>query len=123
MTVIWDSEPVARKAHQCEDCGRRIDPGELYLRQRVLGDDGPYTWKRCAHCRALVALYYDEMAFDWHEGVGADDISEWEPATPESREHKRQWLDKWRSDGKLYPIPTATVTDGCPPGGDDPDGT
>lgn len=76
-----------------------------------------------ADCRAFVALYYDEMAFDWHEGVGADDICEWEPATPESREHKRQWLDKWRSDGKLYPIPTATVTDVCPPGGDDPDGT
>lgn len=118
MSVIWDSEPVARKPHRCEDCDRRIDPGELYLRQRVIGDDGPYTWKRCAHCRAFIALYHDEMVSDWYEGIGPDDISEWEPGTPASREHKRQWMGKWRVDGKLYPIPTAAVTAARPPGED-----
>lgn len=109
--ILWSSEPTARKQHSCECCGRRIEPGEKYLRVRGVSEGDPYTWKECRHCRAFVRLYATEFAYDWHEGWTVDDIREWEPETPEAIEHKRQWAGIWRTeDGELYSEPrTAEV--------------
>lgn len=108
--LIDTTEPVARKRHVCEDCGRWIEAGEKYSRQFLIGDDGPYTWKRCAHCVAFWGMYYSEIAWDYWEGAGPDDVVEWEPVTAESIEHKRQFRAKWADHtGALYPVPTAVA--------------
>lgn len=101
--VIWISEPKARIAHRCSCCGRSIEPGETYLRARSVYEGDPYTWKECRHCRAFVRMYIEDFAYDYHEGYTADDIREWEPETPEAIEHKRQWMNGWRtSSGDLH---------------------
>lgn len=104
-TILWESTPKARKLHLCSCCGRFINRGEEYDRARILGDDGPYTWKQCAHCCAFMWLYVGDIAYDLHEGYTTEDIQEWEPATPEAREHKRRWAVGWRHGGDLYPVP------------------
>lgn len=63
--TLADDRPKARIAHRCDDCGRTIEPGEIYRRWRGVGDDGPTTWKSCAHC-GLVA--------DWIWRTDADSI-------------------------------------------------
>lgn len=104
--ILWESSPKARIHHTCECCGRPIDPGETYRRTRILGDDGPYTWKQCAHCEAFVRHYIDEICPDLWDGYTQEDIAEWEPATPEAAEHKRQWAVRWRRHAQdLYPVP------------------
>lgn len=105
--VLADDNPVARKEHGCQLCGRTIEPGERYSRQRNIGDDGPYVFKACAHCHAYVRL--SEIA-EWCDDVGytADDMWEYEPRNiTEARwraQHRRRWR---RRDGGLCPIPGA----------------
>lgn len=106
--VVSDTEPVARKPHRCDDCARTIEPGEKYIRLFLLGDCGPYTWKRCQHCRAFIRLYYNEFA-DYDEGYDYQSIWDWEPDTAEALEHRRQWAAKWCNGTQLYPVPTAGV--------------
>lgn len=70
MTTVLDhSEPVARKQHQCCECGGAIGAGDRYIRQRNVGDDGPYVYKAHALCWALIdwseALYSDGSVIEW----------------------------------------------------------
>lgn len=112
--VIRRETPKARKQHRCDLCGRVIDCGEEYLRLWSLSDDGPYTWKECAHCQALWAVYsFSELLwYDEDYGYTPEDIRDgWEPDTPEAAEHKKQWLSRWHDkEGNLYPVPTGTET-------------
>jgi hypothetical protein len=105
---IGFSTPVARIEHHCSLCDRTIEPGEQYARHRMVGDDGPYVWKECAHCRALMKVYGSEIVWDWYEGWGDEDVREWEPSTAEGREAQAHWRARWRGpDGALYPVPVA----------------
>lgn len=106
MEVIWDETPTARTYHECGGCGRTINPGETYLRQRIVGYDGPYTYKACAHCRAFVRLYLNDFCPDSDEGWYQEDVEEWVPNTDQAREHRRQFLIGWRHGRDLYPVPT-----------------
>lgn len=104
--VLASDWPVARIEHHCQLCGRTIQPGEKYNRQRNVGDDGPYVFKACAHCHAYVKL---AGIADWcDDGYTADDVWEYEPGDmTEARwraQHRRKWM---RRDGALYPIPEA----------------
>jgi hypothetical protein len=119
VTVIADEHPTARIAHTCQMCGRTIQPGEVYRRQRNIWDGtDPYVWKECAHCEALLKVgTFDD--YWWDEGVNEDTIREWEPPTITDMRWKVQWLRRWaRRDGSLYPIP-ARLT---PPAQSGPDG-
>ena len=51
--VLAEERPVARKTHFCEVCLGTIGAGDRYLRQRNVGDDGPYVFKAHALCWAL----------------------------------------------------------------------
>lgn len=110
--VLASENPVARKDHRCDLCDRIIGPGERYNRQRNIGEDGPYVFKVCAHCCALVRL---TTATDWADddaGYAADDICEWEPGTIWEARLRAQYRRKWRRlDGRLYPVPTAPEAD------------
>ncbi len=104
--LVDETKPVARKPHWCEDCGRRIEPGEKYSRAFLVGDCGPYTWKRCGHCIAFWHLYWDELV-DCDGCACRDTVVDWEPDTWHAADHKRQFLAKWvdHSNGSLYPVP------------------
>jgi hypothetical protein len=53
VVVLDESRPVARKEHTCEVCWGTIGAGDTYLRQRNIGDDGPYVFKAHRLCWAL----------------------------------------------------------------------
>lgn len=110
MNILWDETPTARTSHRCDACGRAINPGETYRRMRIVGDDGPYTHKQCAHCRAFINLYIDEFCLDRWEGWYREEIDEWEPVTDVARELKRQFFIGWRHDRDLYPVPELQLT-------------
>ncbi len=106
--VIADERPTARKAHRCDLCDRAIEPGESYRRCWIIGDDGPYTFKECAHCSACVTLStVTETAHYYGEGYSSDDFANWEPGTVWEARLRAQWRRKWRRrDGALFPVPT-----------------
>jgi hypothetical protein len=108
MQTLSQSKPKARKAHWCEWCGRTIEPGEVYQRAALLGDDGLYDWANCLHCAALVGLC-DIDGYD--EGISDEDILEWEPPDIEALRWKVLWRKKWRrADGTLYPVPAKAAS-------------
>lgn len=106
--VLASENHVARKQHRCELCGRTIEPGERYNRQRNIGDNGPCVFKSCAHCEALVTLTTaTEDADYWGEGYTTDDIWEWQPGNIWEARLRAQWRRRWRRrDGSLYDVPT-----------------
>lgn len=107
MIFLEDVRPVARVEHTCSLCGRTIAQGETYRRCRLIGDDGPYTFKECAHCRAFMDLTtVVEAAISWGEGYSTDDFCEWEPDDFQGARWQVQWKRQWRRrDGALYPVP------------------
>lgn len=106
VNILSDETPTARTYHKCSMCGRTISPGEQYRRTGIIGDNGLYTFKECAHCEAFCALYAAEFTFDRWEGYNAVDVQEWEPNTPEAVELRRRFLIGWRHGRDLYPVPT-----------------
>ncbi|SBS73885.1 conserved hypothetical protein [uncultured Mycobacterium sp.] len=105
VNVMWDETPTARTFHECSLCGRTISPGEQYRRSRIIGDDGPYTFKECVHCREFCKLYADEFTFDSDEGYTEVDVAEWEPDDVEAIEHRRRFLIRWTHGRDLFPVP------------------
>lgn len=105
-TVIAQTNPVARKEHYCDLCNRVIDAGETYTRTRAVGDDGPYVWKQCSHCTALLLIYGDDIIWDRWEGYCDEDVRQWEPTGDAEQVLKARWLQHWRDvDGTLVPVP------------------
>lgn len=105
-TQIDHAKPKARKPHCCDLCARTIDAGETYDRYRMVGDDGPYVWKQCGHCTALLRLHGDEIIWDRHEGYYDEDIRSWEPVEEAEKVLQAHWLDGWRDDsGTLHDLP------------------
>lgn len=105
VNILWDETPTARTFHECSLCGRTIEPKEQYRRSTIKGDDGVYTFKECAHCRAFCKLYADEFTSDDDFGYTEYDVAEWEPTTPEALEHQRRFLIRWTHGRELFPVP------------------
>lgn len=99
--------PVARKAHFCSCCIRRIDPGEKYFRQRGYDGSEAWTFKQCAHCLAVTSIWdprddtegnISEDGFDVWSGYPGDTIAETRAIAG--------WRHKWRTQsGQLWPMP------------------
>ncbi len=49
-SVFNQSAPVARKEHQCSECGRIIEPGTKYSNAWGIWDGRAETFKRCPAC-------------------------------------------------------------------------
>ena len=79
VLVISDTWPIARKEHRCVLCHRIIRVEEKYHRQWNIWDDGPYTWKGCAHCSAMARIC-DLWAWA-DEGLSEDAYVDYEPNT------------------------------------------
>lgn len=98
--------PRARKAHNCEECGRTIQPGERYRRTIQKFEGTVSAWKTCAHCEAA-ASYLVEHCNGYLVGGVREDLEEhWTARVPEDRLFlgraivgmRRQWC---RRDGAL----------------------
>jgi len=71
MATTLSSEHIkARKAHQCDDCGGAIQPGDDYRRSAMAGDATVWTWREHVGCAVdadtmLARNWFD--ADDWPE--------------------------------------------------------
>lgn len=60
------SEPVARKNHRCDDCGRRVEIGQKHLAWSGKSDGDVFTARSCKQCDVLRGMLEKE-------GFGGDD--------------------------------------------------
>ena len=51
-TFLSEETHKARKQHSCSWCGQKIEPGEMYVRQRLIFEDAPTTNKFHPECDA-----------------------------------------------------------------------
>jgi len=66
------SKPRARKPHQCYECGRTIQKGEIYQKTTGIFQGDPFTHKQCAGCTSLRERIIEmETAAGCH-GIEAD---------------------------------------------------
>lgn len=67
--------PTAKKPHTCEECGRRIEVGEVYRYASGVFDGDFWTFKGCADCERLrIAVHLYEV-----EVEGCDEFDSWCP--------------------------------------------
>lgn len=69
-TTLSSDRIKARKAHRCDDCGERIEPGDEYQRSAMAGDATVWTWREHPACAddahtMLARNWFD--ADDWPE--------------------------------------------------------
>lgn len=106
--VFHEEQRTAAKVHNCTECGRRIDKGEVYHYSTGLIDDHWYTHKVCAHCdtcRQWLLAVCNGYLFC---GVLEDLHQHWDEWYLRSMwlgrrivESRRRWR---RKDGTLYPV-------------------
>lgn len=60
-TVLSDVQHVARKPHQCGQCGKMIQPGERYRRQTYVDCGDFNVYSEHVECGAAAA-YYAKLA-------------------------------------------------------------
>lgn len=109
VTVIDTTTPVAKKTHTCSWCDTSINPGEKYHRARLIGDDGPYVWKACAACQALVADVDAWLGYA-DEGISPDCFAEWADEHPDDARAvaylerveaaREAWAARYGADGQ-----------------------
>jgi hypothetical protein len=71
MSLIHHETPKARKAHRCCECGHKIAPGTVYVRQRSHDCGDIWTYKAHTEC------YEFAREMDTDEGVLLDDPAHW----------------------------------------------
>lgn len=64
MTVlVSETRQAARKPHQCDNCGRFIEPGTRYLRQFVKDGGDVWSWVSHEDCAEAAARIWDEYGW------------------------------------------------------------
>ncbi len=49
----------AKKPHRCDNCGRRIEVGQPYLRARIVDGGEAWVWKSHSHCQLASTILFD----------------------------------------------------------------
>lgn len=57
--ILEDSMRKARRSHRCDECGRVIQPSEVYHRQAEVQDEFVFALKNCARCHVYWLAWYD----------------------------------------------------------------
>lgn len=99
---------VARKAHNCYECGREICPGERYRYTSAKWDGNVSDAKTCIGCSAGIEWLADECGC-WQHGNVAQELidhfydghSSWNLGRLIAS-MGQQWT---RADGSLLPVP------------------
>lgn len=107
-TVGHHSTPVARKPHWCEQCGRRIEPGEKYYRWDGIYDGRATSAATCEQCvkfmRDLYAIEVygeDENGNDSWPYLPEVDWADVIAISPLWDMRHERWTQKWA--GQPYP--------------------
>lgn len=75
VTMLSTSDPKARKAHKCAECGREIAVGEQYHVDRYVFEGRMTAHKTCAHCMVARDWLQKECG-GWLFGSVEEDIGE-----------------------------------------------
>jgi len=71
------TRPIARKEHICEECGRKIRPGERYEHVSGVCDQGWKTFKTCIYCLGLRDTAESRIeCLCWAHGTMREDVIE-----------------------------------------------
>lgn len=107
-TWFGTNERTARKEHKCDECGRKIAPGELYDVSSYVWEGEFHTNKACAHCgiaRSWLTVHcggwvtealHEELQEHWDENYRKDGLGRLLVGV------RRKWS---RFDGGLMPYP------------------
>lgn len=78
-----DTHPKANKKHNCDECGRVINKGEVYLHRKGRWEEDEWiTYKLCLECEKLwddAYKFYDKIGFSSEEiliGVLKENLEE-----------------------------------------------
>lgn len=65
-TLVDESRPLSRKAHQCCACDAPIRPGVRYVRQRMVDGRDAWVWKAHLECQSAADYLdlFNEEAWD-----------------------------------------------------------
>lgn len=76
-----ETRPRARKPHRCVECGRRVPPGEVYVKTAGKWDGGFDVFVQHVACRELLQFVSDEFCGgeSWSFGTLRDELGEYGP--------------------------------------------
>lgn len=106
--------PKARRTHRCAECGRTIEPGEIYHRTSYGRDGSVETNKACSHCGAarewlnkhcggwVTEALNEDLHEHWNEGYRVDSLGR----LLVGMRNKWQWVRR----AGLRPIPAIPKT-------------
>lgn len=57
--VLSTDKHIARKQHWCDSCGRKIEPGTAYSRQRCVDGGDAWVYKSHLHCMRAGQILWD----------------------------------------------------------------
>lgn len=66
MLNLGTIKPVAKVVHRCENCGGRIEVGQVYIRARIVDGGDAWVWKSHAYCQRASEILFNA-------GVDGDD--------------------------------------------------
>lgn len=76
VEMLRSTDPVARKAHRCAECGRTIEVGEQYRNERWVFDGRVSGQKTCYHCVFIARPWLMSNCGGWIYGAVYEDIFE-----------------------------------------------
>lgn len=75
VVILSETMPTARKAHQCGECRREIQPGEQYEKMTGIWEGEMETYKTCAHC-VSARDWLQQVCNGWVYGSVGEDLYE-----------------------------------------------
>jgi len=90
MEIIWESKQAAHHRHYCEECGRNIEKGQTYFRQRNKDGGDVWTFKAHLDCSDLGIAYRNKNDawrgygdfIPMYELIEPDEFNEWRGQYP-----------------------------------------
>lgn len=58
MLNLGTTTQCARKSHRCENCGRQISVGQVYIRARIVDGGEAWVWKSHTHCQRASEILF-----------------------------------------------------------------
>lgn len=72
ITILKQTEPIAKKEHKCMFCGSSINVGTKYDKQTIVFENVIYDWAVHKECSEIARRL--EMYDDCDDGVSGDDF-------------------------------------------------